>query len=81
MSLHKAKLFDKAEQAESREKLLNKFGLPVRLSFDVEKVLESVRMDKKREGELIFFVLLSEIGRSYVEKMAIQDLEGVVEPG
>ena len=59
-------------------RLLEEFGLPVRLQFDGQKVLEAIRMDKKREGNLIYFVLLSDIGRAYVEEIAIQELEELV---
>jgi len=60
-------------------RLLEKFGLPARLQFDGQKVLEAIRMDKKREGDLINFVLISEIGRAYVEEIAIQELEALVD--
>jgi len=58
--------------------LLEKYGLPVRLEFDCKQVLETLRMDKKRAGDLIYFVLLSEIGNAYVEEIAIQELETLV---
>jgi 3-dehydroquinate synthetase len=41
-------------------------------------VLETLRMDKKRAGDLIYFVLLSEIGNAYVEEIAIQELEALI---
>ena len=59
-------------------RLLERFGLPVRLQFDGQKVLETIRMDKKREGDLIHFVLLSEIGRAYVEEIPIQELQALI---
>ena len=59
-------------------KLLAAYGLPVRLPFDATKVLEAIRMDKKREGDLIYFVLLSEIGRAEVEEIAVQELEALI---
>lgn len=55
--------------------LLDSYGLPVRLDYDHAAVIENLRMDKKREGELIYFVLLSEIGKAYVERIDIQELE------
>jgi 3-dehydroquinate synthase len=58
--------------------LLDTYGLPVRLKFDCNEVLEALRMDKKREGDLIYFVLLSEIGNAYVEEIAIQELEALI---
>jgi 3-dehydroquinate synthase len=74
-----------AEDAARIAELLKKFGLPVRLHvglrLDGQKVLEAIRRDKKREGSRIFFVLLSEIGRAHVEKIAIEELEAVVGVG
>jgi len=58
--------------------LLDQYGLPVRLEFDCREVLETLRMDKKREGDLIYFVLISEIGKAYVEQIAIQELEELI---
>jgi 3-dehydroquinate synthase len=60
--------------------LLDSYGLPVRLEFDNQAIIESLRMDKKREGELIYFVLLSEIGNAYVEKVAIEELKSLIYP-
>jgi 3-dehydroquinate synthase len=58
--------------------LLVRYGLPVQLEFDCKEVLDTLRMDKKREGDLIYFVLLSEIGNAYVEGIAIQELEALI---
>ena len=58
--------------------LLDKYGLPVRIKFECNEVLETLRKDKKREGDLIYFVLLSEIGNAYVEQIAIQEMEAVL---
>lgn len=58
--------------------LLDNFGLPVRLQFNGQKVLQAIRMDKKREGDQIYFVLLSKIGKAYVEEIAIPELEELV---
>jgi 3-dehydroquinate synthase len=58
--------------------LLDKYGLPVRLEFDCTAVLETLKMDKKREGDLIYFVLLNAIGNAYVEEISIQELEAVL---
>ena len=66
------------EDSARLARLLDKFGLPIRLACDGQKVLEAIRMDKKREGDLIYFVLLSEIGQAYVEEIAIQELEDLL---
>jgi 3-dehydroquinate synthase len=54
--------------------LIDGYRLPVRLEFDGQEVFESLTMDKKREGDLIHFVLLNGIGKSYVEQVGIQQL-------
>ena len=58
--------------------LLDRYGLPVRLEFDCNEVIDTLRMDKKREGDLIYFILLSELGLAYVEEIAIQELEALI---
>ena len=58
--------------------LLDRYGLPVRLEFDSNEVIDTLRMDKKREGDLIYFILLSELGHAYVEEIAIQELEALI---
>jgi 3-dehydroquinate synthase len=67
-----------SKESSRLARLIERFGLPVRLQFDGQKVLEAIRMDKKREGDLIYFVLLSEIGQAYVEEIAIQELEELI---
>jgi 3-dehydroquinate synthase len=66
------------EDAARLTKLLADYGLPVRLQFDAHQVLETIRMDKKRQGNLIYFVLLSEIGRAEVEEIAVRELEELI---
>ena len=63
------------EYANRLADLLDQYGLPVRLEFDRQAVLETLRKDKKREGDLIYFVLISEIGKAFVEQVAIRELE------
>ena len=68
-----------AEKSSNRlTDLLDSYGLPVRLEFDATEVLDTLRMDKKREADQIYFVLLSEIGKAYVEAVAIQELEALI---
>jgi 3-dehydroquinate synthase len=66
------------QDSDRIEDLLKRFRLPTRLPFDGRKVLDAIRMDKKRERDLIFFVLLSEIGEAVVEEIAIQELEDLI---
>jgi 3-dehydroquinate synthase len=58
--------------------LLEMYGLPVRLPYEGTQVLAALRMDKKREGGTIKFVLLSEIGHAFVDEIPIEELEALV---
>ena len=69
----------KAPDAARIRGLLQAYKLPVELPYDRHEVLRAIRMDKKREGDRIKFVLLSEIGRAFVDDVSIQDLEAFFE--
>jgi len=67
-----------APHATRLYRLLEKYGLPVRLPYDGNEVLAAIKMDKKRDGDHIKFVLLSEIGRAFVDDVPIQELVDLV---
>jgi 3-dehydroquinate synthetase len=50
----------------------------VQLPYDENEVLTAIKMDKKRDGDHIKFVLLSEIGRAFVDDVPIQELVDLV---
>jgi len=60
------------------EALLVRLGLPVRMTVDTVSVIDALRKDKKREGELVHFVLLQEIGRAVMVPIGIEEIEGVL---
>ena len=66
------------EEMERIVALVNKFKLPTRVHVDKRKLLDALRKDKKREGEVINFVLLRGIGKAVVEKISLKELESVV---
>ena len=47
-------------------RLIERYGLPASLSFDRERAVERLRMDKKRERSTMNYVLLNRIGRGQV---------------
>lgn len=55
--------------------LIDQYGLPVQLEFDRNAVIETLRMDKKREGSQVYFVFLTEIGNACIEQIDIGQLE------
>jgi 3-dehydroquinate synthase len=58
--------------------LLEKYGLPVRLPLDGAEVLTAIKLDKKREGDAIKFVLLRDIGQAFVDDVHLHELEALV---
>jgi 3-dehydroquinate synthase len=65
-------------EANRLKALLQRFGLPVRLSFSVDKITAALRMDKKRHGKTIHFVFLQGIGSCSVEEIGLGELERLV---
>lgn len=59
--------------------ILKKFDLNRNIDFNCEEIKDAVRMDKKREGEHIHFVLLKKIGECIIEKIPLTVLEGVID--
>lgn len=55
--------------------LLNQLKLPTNLPLNKSALIEAIRKDKKREGDFVHFVLLSEIGKSEITKLSYKDLE------
>jgi 3-dehydroquinate synthase len=68
-----------AEDTKRVESLLKRLGLPTRLQFNREKVIEALRKDKKRQSEDIHFVLLQSLGHAIVEKISMKELETMMD--
>ena len=54
--------------------LIDKYGLPTTAGYDKQKVFDLLVSDKKREGEQMNFVLLENLGKATVQKIALQDI-------
>ncbi|MFN2456707.1 MAG: 3-dehydroquinate synthase [Chitinophagaceae bacterium] len=54
--------------------LLEKYHLPVEANYHKRKVLEALVADKKRDSEVINFVLLEKIGKGIVQKISLEKL-------
>jgi 3-dehydroquinate synthase len=59
--------------------LLHKYGLPVGLTADKEKIMEVLLMDKKRVNDAVNFILLKEIGNAVIQPIGIAQLKDIVE--
>jgi 3-dehydroquinate synthase len=71
-------------QRERIESLIGKSGLPVRLpvALSSEGIIGRLKMDKKKKGDVIHFVLLKKIGMPFIngsieEKVIADVLEGM----
>jgi 3-dehydroquinate synthase len=55
--------------------LLQQYGLPTFLRFDADKVFSVLKMDKKRAGKDMHFILLEKIGRGVIHRIPLAELE------
>ncbi|PKP10579.1 MAG: 3-dehydroquinate synthase [Bacteroidetes bacterium HGW-Bacteroidetes-4] len=55
--------------------LLKNLKLPVDIPDNQEKVLQALTMDKKREGKLVHFILIDEIGQARIEPIELEVLQ------
>jgi 3-dehydroquinate synthase len=68
-----------AEAEEQRvTELLREVGLPVAMPAASKPLLEAVRKDKKREGDILHFVLLEGVGKAAVAELTLEELEGYI---
>jgi len=65
-------------EIDEREKilaLLESYGLPVIASLDNEVVFDAMLKDKKRENQLVHFILLEKIGKAFVKELNIDEIK------
>ncbi len=68
----------KDSEVKRIETLLDYFKLPVKLRGNRDAIMDSIRKDKKREGETIHFVLLSGLGDSLVREIELEEIRKVL---
>jgi 3-dehydroquinate synthase len=54
--------------------LLNQFGLSTQLRFDVDKVIQTLKRDKKRQQDSIDFILLSSLGKACIHPLSFDEI-------
>lgn len=62
------------KQPQRVEQVLEKYGLPTRAQFDKDKVINVLKMDKKKVKDSINFILLQRIGNAVIQKISIEQL-------
>lgn len=65
------------KEADRVAKLLLQYELPTFSEFDIKKVFDVLKMDKKREKNEINFVLLEKIGKGIVKSIPLSQLENI----
>lgn len=58
--------------------LIEAYGLPVRLQSEASAISHLFRMDKKREQDLVHFVLLPRIGQALVHPIPLSELDALL---
>jgi 3-dehydroquinate synthase len=67
------------EETNRLIRLINDYQLPVTLVSNKEEVYNIFKMDKKREGDAIHFVLLEEIGKAVTQAVPISALKQLLD--
>ncbi len=64
--------------SKEKEKLLQtlqQYELPIQFNYDKQKVFELLKMDKKRNGDSMNFILLNKIGDAIIQSISLVQLE------
>jgi len=65
-----------AAEAQRLSSLIERTGLPVSLKgINKKKLFDAFRKDKKRDQEVIHFVLLKQLGEAVIEEITLNELE------
>lgn len=66
------------KDAEKVIAVLEQYGLPTYAEFDKQKVLEVLKMDKKRVRKEMNYVLLDRIGKGVIEPIPLTQLDKII---
>ncbi|MBX2922934.1 MAG: 3-dehydroquinate synthase [Chitinophagaceae bacterium] len=66
------------KDAEKVIAVLEQYGLPTYAEFDKQKVLEVLKMDKKRVKKEMSYVLLDRIGKGVIQPIALKQLDKII---
>lgn len=58
--------------------VLQLLNMPTENTLSADELFSTLKKDKKREGQSIYFVMLTSIGSSVVEKISLNELETIV---
>lgn len=55
--------------------LLSDLNLPVEHNINLKEIVKALKADKKRDGDFIYFIFLSKIGQSLIERISFTEIE------
>lgn len=61
------------------KQLLEKYQLPTAMEFDKQKIWALLKMDKKRAGDAMNFILLNRIGNAAIQPITLANLEQLIQ--
>lgn len=70
--------FISSKDTERLVELLKNLELPTHTNINFTDISKAMKQDKKREGDLIYLVLLKQIGEAFVHKINLKNLEEFV---
>lgn len=65
-------------EATSIVYLLKQYGLPTHIQFDVDRALEIMKSDKKKDKDDINYILLEKIGKAIIKPLPIKKISSLV---
>lgn len=68
----------KFKRTEDVVQVLEQYGLPTYAKYDMKKVLNILKMDKKRERSSINYILLERIGKGVIKSLPLTEIETIL---
>jgi 3-dehydroquinate synthase len=59
-------------------RLIEDYGLPSSPETDINKILDAMKKDKKREGDSIHMIMLDKIGHALIHTISFENLENLI---
>ncbi|MCT4615463.1 MAG: 3-dehydroquinate synthase [Marinifilaceae bacterium] len=66
------------EDYEKLISILRLFNLPVNHNVEPQKIIEIISMDKKKDKDIINFILLERIGKAVIKSLKIEELASII---
>lgn len=63
------------DELEKLKTVLNNYNLPTSISFEAAQIFEVLKLDKKRSGEQVNFILLQNTGKALVKPIGLTELQ------